>query len=112
MFVLPKPFRILVNVPDIYKNGQTKDSARIWPATELFLNSISPKKSAKQRKKNIHMIPNKRHISNVRLKTFLIRELFLLAWASEIEGSSREDAAPVIALGNKIRGSAIPEKTP
>ena len=42
----------------------------------------------------------------------MIRDLFPLACASDTEGSSNDDAAEVSALGNMIRGKAIPEKIP
>ena len=64
--VFPNPCRMLHRVPERYKKGQTKASARIWLAAKGLLKSKMPNKSAKQRKKNIHVMPNRKQINKVR----------------------------------------------
>lgn len=66
MPVLPRPCRILESVPDMYRKGQTKESARIWLAAMPLSKRTLPRISANVKKNRKHMTPSKKQRTIVR----------------------------------------------
>ncbi len=64
--VLPSPWRMLQSVPDIYRNGQTNESARIWLAAISLSKRAFPRKSAKVKKNRKHAMPSRKQRPIVR----------------------------------------------
>ena len=108
--VFPSPWRMLQSAPDIYRKGQTKESARICEAATGLAKRYVPSKSAEIQKNTMHPTPSAKQKTEVMQIRRLIRRLFPTICASETEGKSREDTAPVSALGNMISGMPFPKR--
>lgn len=110
--VFPSPFKTLINVVFVYKNGQIH--ARVimnFPAVVLW-KSRFPTKLPVKRKNKVHRHPR----ANTQAVTCLIRRIkvcrLFVACISAIVGSSMVDTELVTAEGKRIHGSAIPVRTP
>ena len=111
-FVSPRPFNMLFKVVFKYKNGQIH--ARIvmnFPASSLEKTWL-PRKFPNVKKNSRQ--PNPRNIQKekVFLMVYFRDSSSPRACVSETRGRSINEIDPVRALGNKIKGSAIPVRTP
>ena len=110
--VRPRPFSTLLNVVLRYKNGQIHASVLIKLPASWLEKTKFPRKSPKMMKKSRQEKPKNKQNRNVLFKIFFKAVVRPCAWDSDTLGSSIREMEPVKALGNKIKGSAIPVKIP
>ena len=81
------------------------------PARELRKKKL-PRKRPNRRKRTVKQMPRGRQKDTV-FRT--VRESLAsspAAWASDTEGSSMTESAPVRTLGKRIKDSAMPDRVP
>ena len=110
--VFPSPLIIALRDVFVYKNGQIKLNDIInVPARELWNRSLPnnfPRAKKTKKQKKPRSIQKEMDFFSV----FFRFPWVFSAFCSETAGRSMEDKEFVMAVGNIIRGRAIPDKTP
>ena len=110
--VLLIPFSILDRPTLRYRNGQTQASRVVYVYTSLSPNMMAPSRLIYRTNNTEHIIPRCIHSVMAQDIVFIMPSEWLAELSSDILGTSITASELVIALGNIIRGRAIPPIMP